>query len=157
MSDIENLEKRHEQDKKTIRNLTAEKQKLYQRVQLLLKENQSLRVLAKLPEDNNAARRVAKSELEKEYHKKARHLKRKAPAEYYSSEEDSEDEVERYVPVKKQKKKKKVKFVAPESESEDEESSDSDDNQDEEKTNASKKKQNFRLYKEKTKVNILKL
>ena len=91
---------------------------MYQRVQLLLKENQSLRDLAKLPADNNTARRVAKSELEKEYHKKARYFKRKAPAEYYSSKEDSEDEVERYVPIKKQKKKKKVKFVAPESESE---------------------------------------
>ena len=73
MSNIESFKKAHEQDNKTIRNLTAEKQKLYQRVQLLLKENQSLRDLAKLPADNNAARRVAKSELKKEYHKKARY------------------------------------------------------------------------------------
>ena len=70
MSDIENFKKEYEQDNKTIRNLTAEKQKLYQRVRLLLKENQSLRDLARLPADNNADRRVAKVSSKKNIIKK---------------------------------------------------------------------------------------
>ena len=58
-------------------------------MQILLKENETLKDLAKMPLDDHAARKAARSELAKEYRKKkVRFSKNK-----YSSGEDEDEEI----------------------------------------------------------------
>ena len=66
MEDIRKFQKGHEEDRKQIKLLTAEKQKLNQKLQILLEENKALKDLAKMALDDEMARNVARSELARE-------------------------------------------------------------------------------------------
>ena len=66
MEDIRKFQKGHEEDRKQIKLLTAEKQKLNQKLQILLEENKALKGLAKMPLDDEMARNAARRELARE-------------------------------------------------------------------------------------------
>ena len=66
MEDIRKFQKGHKEDRKQIKLLTAEKQKLNQKLQILLQENKALKDLAKMPLDDEMARNVAQRELARE-------------------------------------------------------------------------------------------
>ena len=66
MEDIRKFQKDHEQERKQIKLLTAEMQKLNQKLQILLEENRALKYLAKMPLNDEMARNVARRELARE-------------------------------------------------------------------------------------------
>ena len=66
MEYIRKCQKSHEEDRKQIKVLTSEKQKLNKKLQILFEENRALRELAKMPLDDEMARSVAERELVKE-------------------------------------------------------------------------------------------
>ena len=66
MEDIRKFQKGHEEDRKQIKLLMTEKQKLNQKLQILLEENKALKDLAKMPLDDELARNVAWRELARE-------------------------------------------------------------------------------------------
>ena len=148
LTDLENFKTGYEQDTKTISLLTTEKQKLYQRVQILLKENETLKVLAKMPLDDHAARKAARSELAKDYRKKkVRFSKNK-----YSSGEDEDEEIpKRKIQKKSRKKRETVEYS--DSDSEDDTSSE----EEEEEPTPKKMKQVIRRKSNKTAEYIKKI
>ena len=92
----------------------AEKQKLNQKLQILLEENKALKDLAKMPLDNEMARNVARRELarekifrdnRREYVKARRNHKTKRYREETDSEESKEEEREYKRPKSKKKEK----------------------------------------------------
>ena len=66
MEDIRKFQKGHEQERKQIKLLTAEMQKLNQKLQILLEENRAFKYLAKMPLNDEMARNVARRELARE-------------------------------------------------------------------------------------------
>ena len=62
MEDIRKFQKGYEEDRKQIKLLTAEKQKLNQKLQILLEENKALEDLAKMLLDDEMARNIAQRE-----------------------------------------------------------------------------------------------
>ena len=66
MEDIRKFQKGHEEDRKQIKVLTSEKQKLNQKLQIFFEENRALKELAKMLLDDEMARSVAARELAKE-------------------------------------------------------------------------------------------
>ena len=114
MEDIRKFQKGHEEDRKQIKFLTAEKQKLNQKLQILLKENKALKDLAKMPLDDEMARNVARGELareksvcdnRREHVEAKRNHKTKRYREDTESEESEEEEREYKRPKSKKKKK----------------------------------------------------
>ena len=65
MEDIRKSQKGHEEDRKQIKMLTSEKQKLNQILQFFFEENRALKELAKMPVNDEMARSVAEGELAK--------------------------------------------------------------------------------------------
>ena len=132
MGDIRKFQKGHEEDRKQIKLLTAEKQKLNQKLQILLEENKALKDLAKMPLDDEMARNDAWRELareknvrdnRREYVEAKRNYKTKKYREETESEESEEEERE----YKRPKSKKKKKSRQEESESKGESESESEE------------------------------
>ena len=132
MEDIRKFQKGHEEDRKQIKLLTAEKQKLNQKLQILLEENKALKDLAKMPLDDEMARNVARRELarvksvrdnRREHLEAKRNHKTKRYREDTESEESEEEERE----YKRLKSKKKKKSRQEKSESECESESESEE------------------------------
>ena len=132
MGDIRKFRKGHEEDRKQIKLLTAEKQKLNQKLQILLEENKALKDLAKMPLDDEMARNDAWRELareknvrdnRREYVEAKRNYKTKKYREETESEESEEEERE----YKRPKSKKKKKSRQEESESKGESESESEE------------------------------
>ena len=116
MEDIRKFQKGHEEDRKQIKLLTAEKQKLNQKLQILLEENKALKDLAKMPLDDEMARNVARRELAREKSvrdNRREHLeaKKKHKTKRYREDtesEESEEEEREYKRLKSKKKRKNL-------------------------------------------------
>ena len=110
-----------EENRKQIKLLTAEKQKLNQKLQIFLEENKALKDLAKMPLDDEMARNVVRRELarersvcdnRREHVEAKRNHKTKRYREDTESEESEEEEREYKRPKSKKRKnldKKKAK------------------------------------------------
>ena len=126
MKDIRKFQKGHEEDRKQIKLLTAEKQKLNQKLQILLEENKALKGLAKMPPDDQMARNVTWRELarersvcdnRREHVEAKRNHKTKRYREDTESEESKEEEREYKRPKSKKKKKSRQEKTESEGES----------------------------------------
>ena len=123
MEDIRKFQKGHEEDRKQIKLLTAEKQKLNQKLQILLEENKTLKDLAKMPLDDEMARNLARRELarEKSVHDNRREhveAKRNDKTKRYREDAKSEEIEEEQREYKRPKSKKKKNSRQEKSESE---------------------------------------
>ena len=115
MEDIRKFQKGHEEDRKQIKLLTAEKQKLNQKRQILLEENKALKDLAKMPLDDQMARNVERREVARE--KSVRdnrrehvEVKRNHKTKRYREDTESEESEEKEREYKRPKSKKKEKI-----------------------------------------------
>ena len=132
MEDIRKFQKSHEEDRKQIKLLTAEKQNLNQKLQILLEENKALKDLAKMPLDDEMARNVARRELAREKSvrdNRREHLevKRNHKTKRYREDTESEESEEEEREYKRLKSKKKKKSRQEKSESEGESKSESEE------------------------------
>ena len=132
MEDIRIFQKGHEEDRKQIKLLTAEKQKLNQKLQILLEENKALKDLAKMPLDDEMARNVTRRELAREKSvrdNRREHLeaKRNHKTKRYREDTESEESEEEEREYKRLKSKKKKKSRQEKSESECESESESEE------------------------------
>ena len=130
--DIRKFLKGHEEDRKQIKLLTAEKQKLNQKLQILLEENKALKDLAKMPLDDEMARNVARRELAREKSvddNRREHVeaKRNHKTERSRKDTESEESEEEERKHKRPKSKKKKKSRQEKSESEGESESESEE------------------------------
>ena len=133
MEDIRKFQKGHEEDRKQKKLLTAEKQKLNQKLQILLEENKALKDLAKMPLDDEMARNVvAQRELAREKSvrdNRREHLeaKRNHKTKRYREDTESEESEEEEREYKRLKSKKKKKSRQEKSKSEGESESESEE------------------------------
>ena len=132
MEDIRKFQKGHEEDRRQIKLLTAEKQKLNQKLQILLEENKVLKDLAKIPLDDEMARNVARRELAREKSvrdNRREHLeaKRNHKTKRYREDTESEESEEEEIEYKRLKSKIKKKSRQEKSESECESESESEE------------------------------
>ena len=145
--DIRKFQKGHEEDRKHIKLLTAEKQKLNQKLHILLEENKAQKDLAKIPLDDEMARNVTRRELAREKksvpdnRRKQVEAKRNHKTERYREDTKSEEREEGEREYKRPKSKKKKKSRQEKSESGGESKSESE----EEVVKKKKKKANIVL------------
>ena len=130
--DIRKFQKGHEQDRKHIKLLTAEKQKLNQKLHTLLEENKAQKDLAKIPLDDEMARNVTRRELAREKsvpdnRRKQVEAKRNHKTKRYREDTKSEEREEEEREYKRPKSKKKKKSRQEKSESEGESKSESEE------------------------------
>ena len=132
MEDIKKFQEGHEEDRKQIKLPTAEKQKLNQKLQILLEENKTLKDLAKMPLDDEMARNVARRELAREKsvrdnRRKHVEAKRNHKTKRYREDTESEESEKEEREYKRPKSKKKKKSRQKKSESEGESESESEE------------------------------
>ena len=116
---LENF-KGHEEDRKQIRLLTAEKQKLNQKLQILLEENKALKTLAKMSLDDEMARNVVRRELAREKNvrdNRREHVEAKRNHKTKRYREDTKSEEREYKSPKSKKKKSRQEKSQSEGES----------------------------------------
>ena len=132
MEDIRKFQKGHEEDRKQIKLLTAEKQKLNQKLQILLEENKALKDLAKMPLDDEMARNVARRELAREKSvrdNRREHLeaKRNHKTKRYREDTEAKKARRKKESIKDSNRKKKKKSRQEKSENECESESESEE------------------------------